>query len=492
VHRVVRRSVIALSVLAVSWGALAFGAVYPWSYYPLAAMCAIAGLTALVIFRPSRAPINALAGGLAVIAVVIALQLVPLSPTTLARVSPGTDRFLRTNDLGYLVPVLDESGEQLVDPAPRPITLDPAATRTAFMFFAVFAVFTLGLAALLSVTGAMPLVHAMVALGVVLALVGIVQYTVTGGATYTLKIYGFWTPEFRGTPFGPYVNRNHFAGWMLMGLPLAIATACGAATSFRGPGLRRFIGWLSASPDAGQMQLMAGASAIMALSLLMASSRSGVLGLGVAALLATGLVLRRQKTRRARGWVLFLAVFLLVAAAGWAGVDALVLRIGTLSADGSSAGGRLQTWKDALTIGRNFPFIGAGVNAFGMAMTQYQTSNRSIHFEQAHNDYLQLLAEGGILLSVAVVATLAIFINTIRRRFREAPRQGSTYWARVGAVIGLIGIAIQSLFEFSLQIPGNAAMFCVLAAIAIHRSPSVRSSGSDPKDINYGYPSHTP
>jgi O-antigen ligase len=333
-------------------------------------------------------------------------------------------------------------------------------------------------------------VHAMVALGVVLALVGIIQYTVTGGASYTLKIYGFWTPQFRGSPFGPFVNRNHFAGWMLMGLPLAIATACGAASSFRGPGLRRFIAWLSASPDAGQMQLMAGASAIMALSLLMASSRSGILGLGVAALLATGLVLRRQKTRRARGWVVFLAVFFLVAAAGWAGVDALVLRINTVSSDGS-AGGRLQTWKDALTIVRNFPVIGAGLNGFGMAMTQYQTSNRSIHFEQAHNDYLQLLAEGGILLGVAVVATLAIFINAIRRRFREAPHQGSTYWARVGAVIGLIAIAVQSLFEFSLQIPGNAAMFCVLAAIAIHRSPSVRRSPGDPNDINYGDASHT-
>jgi len=125
-------------------------------------------------------------------------------------------------------------------------------------------------------------------------------------------------------------------------------------------------------------------------------------------------------------------------------------------------------------------------------MTAYQTSDRSIHFEQAHNDYLQLLAEGGILLGAAVVATLAIFVSEIRRRFREAPHEGTTYWARVGAVIGLVAIAVQSLFEFSLQIPGNAAMFCVLAAIAIHRSPSVRSSAGNPKDINHGYPAHTP
>jgi len=488
VHRVVRRSLIALSVLAVAWGALAFGAVYPWSYYPLAAMCAIGGLVALATFRPSRAPIGALAGGLGAIALMIALQLVPMSPSLLARVSPGTDRYLRNYDLAYAIPVIDDTQDEVLGSASRPMTLDPPATRTALLLFTTFAIFTLGLAALLSVSGAMPLVRGVVATGVVLALVGIIQYTVTGGATYTLKIYGFWTPEFRGSPFGPFINRNHFAGWMLMGLPLAIASGCGAAGSFRGPGIRRFIAWLSASADAGQMQLMAGASAVMGLAVLLASSRSGFLGFGVAAVLATGLVLRRQKTRSERAWALFLSVFIVVCVAGWAGVDNLVLRLGTLSADSSSAGGRLETWRDAVTIGRNFPLLGAGLNAFGAAMVQYQTSSRAIHFEQAHNDYLQLLAEGGILLSAAVATTIVIFINTIRERFREAPHEGTTYWARVGAVIGLLAIAVQSIFEFSLQIPGNAAMFCVLAAIAIHRSPNVRTTTS--KDVNYGYPSN--
>ena len=490
-HRVVRRSLIALSVLAVAWGALAFGAVYPWSYYPLAAMCAIGGLVALATFRPSRAPIGALAGGLGAIAFVIALQLVPLSPSLLARVSPGTDRFLRNYDLAYSIPVMDDSGRTVSGSPSRPITLDPPATRTALLLFGTFAVFTLGLAALLSVSGAMPLVRGVVATGVVLALVGIIQYTVTGGATYTLKIYGFWTPEFRGSPFGPFVNRNHFAGWMLMGLPLAIATACGAASGFRGPGLRRFIAWLSASrrrrPDAVDGRGSGRHDAV---------GPDGELAIGTPGLRRCRRCLRpdwycggKRHVARAAGRPSWRCSSSSAWRRGpawttWCSGLAQSAQTARVLAAGCRHGG-MRSPSDAIS-----PLIGAGLNSFSAAMLQYQTSSRSIHFEQAHNDYLQLVAEGGFLLCAAVAMTLLIFIGTVRKRFREAPHEGTTYWARVGAVIGLLAIAVQSIFEFSLQLPGNAAMFCVLAAIAIHRSPSIRITDI-PKDINYGYPSNT-
>jgi hypothetical protein len=55
------------------------------------------------------------------------------------------------------------------------------------------------------------------------------------------------------------------------------------------------------------------------------------------------------------------------------------------------------------------------------------------------------------------------------RRFRS-PDDPEVYWLRVGAVGGLLAIALQSLLEFSLQMPGNAALFVVLLAIALHTS----------------------
>ena len=89
------------------------------------------------------------------------------------------------------------------------------------------------------------------------------------------------------------------------------------------------------------------------------------------------------------------------------------------------------------------------------------------------------MAEGGLLLGVPVLIALALFIREVWRRFREAADDTRTYWLRAGAVTGLCAIAVQELSDFTLQMPGAAALFVVLAAIAIHR-PSHVSQPSRP------------
>ena len=88
----------------------------------------------------------------------------------------------------------------------------------------------------------------------------------------------------------------------------------------------------------------------------------------------------------------------------------------------------------------------------------------------AHNDYLQILAEGGILLAVPVAITLGAIVSTIRRRFEAGRDDILTYWVRVGAVAGLSGMAVQSTLEFSLQLMGNFVLFALIAAIAMRRA----------------------
>jgi O-antigen ligase len=88
---------------------------------------------------------------------------------------------------------------------------------------------------------------------------------------------------------------------------------------------------------------------------------------------------------------------------------------------------------------------------------------------EAHNDYLQLAAEGGLLVLLPAVALAAVFVREVRRRFREAGPGLTSYWLRGGAVAGLIAIALQETVEFSLQMPGNAVLCAVLCAIALHR-----------------------
>jgi O-antigen ligase len=295
-------------------------------------------------------------------------------------------------------------------------------------------------------------------------------------------VYGFWKPVFAARPFGPFINPNHFAGWMLMVLPLSLALFYQT--------LQKMLGALSASrsnrvsiaglPEFGLMVTYGFASVLMGLSLVLTRSRSGIAALVAGSMLALMMVLKRQKTFAARLVAIAAFAALLGGAAAWAGLDPIVGKALKTDENTNSLGPRIGAWTDTLQIIRDFPLAGCGWNTYGVAMAVYQTANRSGHFNEAHNDYLQIAAEGGLLVGIPVLIVFGIFVVQIRRRFREAPKDGTTYWVRVGAVIGLISIALQSLVEFSLQMPGNAALFAVLAAIALHQSPNLRFSEPHP------------
>ena len=137
----------------------------------------------------------------------------------------------------------------------------------------------------------------------------------------------------------------------------------------------------------------------------------------------------------------------------------------------STAHGRLPIWKQATDIARDFAATGSGFNTYQKVVGFYPSNDLDAPYEGAHNDFLQLAAEGGLLVGVPVLVTIVFFIWEMRLRIREAPGDGVTEWLRIGAVVGLALVALQETVDFSLQIPGNAALFAVLAAIAVHRAP---------------------
>ena len=85
-----------------------------------------------------------------------------------------------------------------------------------------------------------------------------------------------------------------------------------------------------------------------------------------------------------------------LAAIGWVGFDVVSGEIAMAS--WSDVGGRVPIWRDTAGIVRGFPVTGTGLNTYGMAMLAYQTHRPDVHVVEAHNDYLQLAAEGGLLL----------------------------------------------------------------------------------------------
>ena len=148
----------------------------------------------------------------------------------------------------------------------------------------------------------------------------------------------------------------------------------------------------------------------------------------------------------------------------WAGRDARMERYFT---DNESIAMRLDIWRMSAAIASRFPIFGTGMNTFGTASILYQKPG-PLHYTEAHNDYVQLLVEGGLV----VLGLLAICVVGIVRgalaRFRSGDDGGEAYWIRVGAVAGLLAVALQSAVEFSLQMPGNAALFVVLLALALY------------------------
>src|SRR5204862_6970750 len=127
---------------------------------------------------------------------------------------------------------------------------------------------------------------------------------------------------------------------------------------------------------------------------------------------------------------------------GRAGAGTIAARFG--SADVVDLNGRLGPWQDAIRIARRYPLAGTGLNTYGVATLFYQEFNLPVHYAQAHNDYLQLAAEGGLLLSVPAAACLGLLVAGIRRRFKEETSE-STYWLRAGAMTGIAAIGIQEL-----------------------------------------------
>jgi O-antigen ligase len=448
-----------VALAAVVWGAVAFGAVYPWAYWPLAIGCALAGLSGLFWREtaPAGAVPTAFAMALAGIAAAVLVQLVPLPPGALAALSPATPPLLAAYN----------------PPAPAGIvtwhslSVGPFSSVTALALFGGLALLVVGLARAMSVTGARGLAVAIVTFGVLLALVAIIQKPL-----FTGKIYGFWTPQMGGSPFGPFVNKNHFAGWMLMGLPLALALLCsGVARAMRHvrPGWRNRLLWFS-SPEASRLVLLGAGALVMALSLVLTMSRSGMSALALALALTGWLVVRRRQTRSRKVAATAYLVLVAVLVVAWVGAGAIVSRFS--AADWSEFNNRRGAWIDAATIASTFPVAGTGLNTYSTATLFYQQHDLTHHYAQAHNDYLQLAAEGGLLLGIPILIALAVFIREVRRRFRERADDETTWWLRAGAVTGLTAIALQETVEFSLQMPGNAVLFAVLVGIAIHKGGS--------------------
>ena len=457
-----------LPLCAIAWGALAFGGVYAWAYWPLAGVCLLSGCLAAYVARdaPGKSVDAPLVVALTVLAGAILVQLFPLPIHTLSTFSPHTIDVLHKLNPAFAAGLMQWHA----------ISVWPNDTLVAFGLYASLALLLVGTARLLSVTGSRRLVQALTAFGVVLALIGIIQKPL-----YTGAIYGLWSLDIGRMPFGPFVNRNHFAGWMLMALPLTLALLSGGIhRGMRGlkPGWRHKVLWFS-SPEASQLILLAAAAVIMALSLMLTMSRSGIAAFMLSLVIMASFVVRASDTRSRRLASTACFVLLVIIVVVWSGPEVLASRFA--AGDWGEFNNRRGAWSDAWSVVRDFPLSGTGLNTYWAAALFYQRHELDYFFAQAHNDYFQIAAEGGLLLILPVIACLAVFVRNVSRTMYD--RRGSmAWWLRAGAVTSLLAIACQETVEFSLQMPGNAVLFTIVCAIALH-NPANSDDPAEARDV---------
>lgn len=443
----------------VAWGVILFGGVYAWAYDPLLAWVAAVGVYGWWS-APSRhkQPARGVAAALILIACVVSLQLAPLPTRWLQRVSPGTDAAARRTDVAYAM--ARASGA----PVLHPISIAPEQTMKGLSMLGALAVFLVGATAIMPRVRLKWLTRRIAALGLAIGLFGIVQR-----ATFNGRIYWVFAPiNVASNAFGPFVNRNHFAGWMLMTASLTAGCLCSLLVSSPRRVRHSWREWFAvlASAADNRVLFLSCALTVMTLSIVWTLSRSGI-----AAFAAATAILSERIFARTRGVRRFATLAFLVAiipfALLWRGLDT----VSDWYSHTNTLQWRFQLWHDTAAIVRDFPWFGTGLDTYGVSTLLYPMTDPRTHAIEAHNDYVQILSEGGVALALAAVFAAWQLARAIHSAFAES-QTSSLYWIRVGATVGLLGIAVQELSDFSLQMPGNAVLFCILAAIAMHRAPS--------------------
>ncbi len=434
-HTLASRLAFLTVCLAIVITTLAYGTVHYWAlaaFWLSAAVIVCFWSVDAFILRSAQVSLNPLQWPLLGMVILGVIQLLPLRPAP------------------------DNAGLPL---APKgTLSLDPYATRlvliqvaSLFIYFAATLIFTDTPRRLRT------LVRTITIFGFVLAMFGLMQSFTSDGS----RVYWFRQLT-QSTAFGPFINRHHFAGYM----ELALAVPLGLL--------------FSGAIEPSKRPLYAFAATLMGVALIMTNSRGGMISLGTEILflgVIAGPGLRRGQSRpreqRVRaaliraGLAFALIIALIGGALAFGGSDALMRLLGTPTAADPTTG-RAHFWSVAVDVIKAYPIVGSGLGSFGVIYTRYDSRNGSFRLEQAHNDYLQALTDGGIIGGALGLAFIVILFRKgfTRRETDDKFRRG----VATGALAGCFAVLVHSFFDFTLHTTANALLFLILAALATQDS----------------------
>jgi O-antigen ligase len=366
------------------------------------------------------------------------LQLVPLPAPVLRLVSAGSA------EVWYPAA---EAARAVLGEGPRPISLDPIATVRGLVLAA--GLVGLGLLSVPALTRSGPALRAASAL--VLGGAALAVYGILARSRFGALIYGYIEVP-TVSPFGPFVSKNHFAGYVAPLVFFTIGLCVGLA------GRAREKEWTRDKVAPGVVLALVAAGA-MGISLFVSRSRGGALAAAGGGFALAALLYARRGHSRALAPAAAVAVALL-------GLLAMTLpeeaRARVTSLEGASF--RLDTWRDGLRVATRSPVVGHGFGSFVDAHARGKRGHGYVRVEHAENEYVEMLVEGGLLaLSFAI---LAFVLPMLRIRGALGRRQPLQAGLALGALAGLFALVAHSAVDFNLRLPSNATLAAILSAFA--------------------------
>ena len=456
----IKKAVLEYGLLALLlWSPLPAASVEEWSIFAVELIIAVmAAAYILLDGKPSlnphlppilkrlRLPVAAFFGFLV-------LQIAPLPAALVKIISPGTYEF-----------------QKLYSPAfPRlkfmSLSLDPGATLREGLFLA--SIFLLGFLVLRTVVRGRRIrtaIAVLVVSGLFQALYGLFELT---RAHPRLLFYkkALDLDSLSGT----FVNRNHLSGYLEMIVPLALGLVLARMSlmTFGVKGLKdKLLLWTSKGVLVNVL-ILAGV-VVMSLGIVLSRSRSGIVVLAFTLFLFFAFsVYSYSRTGFRQPWVgqTVRTVFLVVVALAVVfGIGSTIRRFGL---DDLLRADRPLYWASTIEIVGDFPVFGTGLGTYSSVYGAYEkASSNEMELRHAHNDYLEALAELGVVgtvLLLGIIFYIAVQAFLLWRERRNAQARGLA----LGGLVSLAGAGVHAVTDFNLHVTANAVLFTVILGLTL-------------------------
>ncbi|MGH9820125.1 MAG: O-antigen ligase family protein [Pyrinomonadaceae bacterium] len=357
-----------------------------------------------------------------------------------------------------IIPFGHFAGAAGVEGIARTISVDPFSTQiNAFHFLALSILFSSVLMAIDSASRIRKFTTLIVVFGFVFAFYAILQSFLSPNL-----IYGIYGSPY-ASPFGSFVNRNNSAAFLEMSICVPLGLL--------------FAGSISRD----KRLVLITAISLMGIALILSGSRGGFVAM-LAGLIVLVILTRTSHGRKQFILRVSLAAALVLTIVGGAilvGGENSLSRFAETAQSNDATSSRVYIWKVTLkVIAANMPF-GAGLGAFGTAFTPFDTNGGLLRIEQAHNDYLQIASDAGVVGIVLGGGFLFLLIRTGIRS--SATRNSYRRGVAVGAFAGCCSILIHSLFDFVLHTTALSILFLMLTALIVASGRKYQDDVEDEK-----------